>query len=88
MANSPVKNARAEKRDKENWSNMRWFSFQKIDLHFDHLNPGPNRPIFRDIRGWHILPVKNAVKWGSTFNHHNKKNGSDIDIFLYFFVQA
>ncbi len=88
MAKSPVKNVRAEKRDSANWSEMRWFSFQKIDLHFVHWNPGPNRPNFRDIRGRIILLVKNTIKWGSTFNHHNHKNGSTIDIFLNVFVQA
>ncbi len=36
MANFPVKNVRAEKRDSTNWSKVRWFSFQKIDLDFDH----------------------------------------------------
>ncbi len=36
MANSPDKNVRAEKRDSSNWSKMRSFSFQKIDLQFDH----------------------------------------------------
>ncbi len=88
MANSPVNNVRAEKRGSTNWSKMRWFSFQKIDLHFVHWNPGPNRPIFKDIRSRNILPVKNAIKWGSTFNHHNHKNGSTIDVFLKLFVQA
>ncbi len=62
MANSPAKNANAEKRGGTNWLKMRWFSFQKIDLHCDHWNPGPNRPIFRDIRGRNILPVINAIK--------------------------
>ncbi len=58
MAKSPVKNVRAEKRDRTNWPKMRWFSFQKIDLHFVYGNPGANRSIFRDIRT--ILPVKKA----------------------------
>ncbi len=88
MAKSPVKNVRAEKRDSKNWSKMRWFSFQKIDLHFFHWNPGRDRPIFRDLRGRNTLQVKNAIKWGSTFNHHNHKNGYIIDGFLNFFVQA
>ncbi len=60
---------------------MRRISFQKTDLHFDRWNPGPNRPIFRDIRGQNILPVINAVRSGSTANHHNHENGSTIDIF-------
>ncbi len=34
MDNSPDINVRAEKRDSITWSKMRWFSFQKIDLHF------------------------------------------------------
>ncbi len=86
MAESPVKNVRAEKRDSKNWSKMRYFFFQKIDLHFVHWNPGPHRPIIRDIRGRNILPVKNAIKLGSTFNRHNHKNGSTIDVFLNFCV--
>ncbi len=32
MANSSIKDVHVEKRDNENWSNLRWFSFQKIDL--------------------------------------------------------
>ncbi len=88
MANSPVKNVRAEKRDSANWSKMRGISYQKIDLHFVHWNPCPNRPIVRDIRGRYILLVKNAIKWGLTFNHHNHKIGSTIDVFLNVFVQA
>ncbi len=36
MANSPVKNVRAEKSDSPNRSKMHRFSFQKIDLYFDH----------------------------------------------------
>ncbi len=88
MANSPLKNVRAQKMDSTKWSKMRRFSFQKIDLHFVHWNPGPNRPIFRDIRGRYILAVKNAIKWGSTSNQHNHKSGSNIDDYLKFFVQA
>ncbi len=88
MANSSVKNVHAGKRDSTNWSKMHWFSFQKIDLHFVHWNPGPNRPIFRDIRGRNILPVINAIKRSSTFNHHNHENGSTINVFLNVFVQA
>ncbi len=87
MANSPVKNVRIEKRDNENWSKMRWFSFQKIDLLFDHWNPVPIRPILRDIRGQNILPVITAKK-GLTFNHHNHENGSTIDVFHNFLVQT
>ncbi len=64
MANSPDKNVRAEKRDSTNGSKMRWFTFQKIALHFAHWNPDPNRPIFRDIRGRNILPVKKCDKMG------------------------
>ncbi len=82
MANFSDKSVRAEKRGRTNWSKMRRFSFQKIDLHFFYWNPGPNRPIFRDIWGRNILTVKNAIKWGSTFNHHNHKNGSTIDVFF------
>ncbi len=82
MAISPLKNVRAEKRDSRHWSQMPWLSFQKIDLHFVHWNSDPNRPIFRDIRGRNILPVNNAIKWGSTVNHHNHKNGSTIGVFL------
>ncbi len=88
MAYSPLKNVRAQKRDSTKWSKMRRFPFQKIDLHFVHWNPDLNRPIFRDIRGRYILPVKNAIKWGSTFNQHNHKNGSTIDVYLNFFVQV
>ncbi len=88
MANFPDKNVRAEKRDSTKWSKMRWFSFQKIDLHFVHWNPGPTRPILRDIRGRNILPVINAIKRGSTFNHNNHKNGSTIEVYLNFLVQA
>ncbi len=88
MANPPLKNVRAQRRGSTKWSKMRQFSFQKIDLHFVHWNPGPNRPIFRDIRGRYILPAKKAIKWGSTFNHHYHKNGSTIDVYLNFFVQA
>ncbi len=88
MANSPDKNVHAEKRDSTKLSKMRRISFQKIDRHFVHWNPSPNRPIVRDIRGRYILPVKNAIKWGSTFNQHNHKNGSTIDIFLNFLAQA
>ncbi len=88
MAKSPVKNVRAEEQDSTNWSNMRSFSYRKIDLHFVQWNPGPNWPNFRDIRGRNILPVKNAIKWDSTFNHHIHKNGSITDIVLNFFVQA
>ncbi len=62
MANSPAKNVRAEKRDSTNWPKMRRFSFQTIDLHFDHWNSGPNRPILRDIRGRNILSVISALK--------------------------
>ncbi len=88
MAKSPVKNVRAEKRDSTHWSKMRWFSFQKIAVHFVHWNPGPNRPICRDIRGRYILPVKNEKKWGTTFNQHNHKKGSTIDVYLNVFMQA
>ncbi len=88
MANSPVKNVRAEQRDNTNWSKMHWSSFQKINLHFVHWNSGPNRPIVRDSRGRDILPVKNAIKLGWTFNHHHHKNGSTIDASLNFFVQT
>ncbi len=84
MAYSPVKNVRAEKRGRTNWSNIRRFSFQKIDLHFDHWNPGPNRPILRDIQGPNILQVINAIKRRLTFNKHKDENGSTIDIFLNF----
>ncbi len=62
MANSPVKNVRAEKTGSTNWSKMRWFSFQKIDLHLVHWNPCPNRAIFRDIRSQYILRVKNEAQ--------------------------
>ncbi len=64
MANFLDKNVHAEKRGSTNWSKMRLFSFQKIDSHFVHWNPGPNRPIFRNIRGRHILPVKKCDKIG------------------------
>ncbi len=84
MANSPVKNVRSEKRDSTNWSKMRQFSFQKIDLHFDHWHPGPTRPILRDIQGPNILQVINAIKRRLTFNKHKDENGSTIDIFLNF----
>ncbi len=43
MANSPVRSDRVEERGAENWSNRRWFSFQEINLLFDHWNPDPNR---------------------------------------------
>ncbi len=36
MANSPVKNARVQKRGNKNWSDMPWFSFQKIDRLFNN----------------------------------------------------
>ncbi len=62
MANSPDVNVRVEKRSYKNWSKMCWFSFQKIDLLFDHWNPGPNRPTLWDMRGQNILPVINAIK--------------------------
>ncbi len=88
MANYPDRNVRAAKKDNTNWSKMRWFSFQKINLHFAYWNPGPNRPIFRDIRGRNILPVKNTMKCDSTFKNHNHKDGSTIDVFLIFFVPA
>ncbi len=88
MANSPGKNVRAEKRDSTNYLKMRLFSFQKIDLRFDHWNPRPHRPILTDIRRRNILPVRNAIKRGSTFNHHNHENGSTIDVFLIFLVQT
>ncbi len=88
MANAPVKNVRAEKRDSTNWSNMHSFSFQKIDLHFVYWNPGPNQAILRDIRGRNILPDIKAIKWGPTFNHLNHENGSTIDIFLNFLMHA
>ncbi len=81
MANSSVKNIGVEKKDIENWSKMRLFPFQKIDLRFDHWNPG------QGIRGQNILPVINAIKGGSAFNHHNNENGATIDVFLTFFVQ-
>ncbi len=84
MANSPLKNGRAQERDSTKWSKKRLFYFQKVDLHFVHWKPGPNRPIFRDIRGRFILPVKNAIKLGSTFNQYNHKNGSTIDVHLNF----
>ncbi len=87
-ANSAVKTVRVEKRDNRNWSKMRWFSFQKIDLHFDQWNPGPSRPILRDIRGQNNLPVINAIKGGSTFKHHIHENGSTIDFFFNFLMQA
>ncbi len=61
--------------------------FQKIDLLFEHWNPGPNRPILRDIRGQNILPVIYTIKRDLTFNHHNHENGSTIDDFLNFWVQ-
>ncbi len=86
MANSSVNNVRVEKRDNENWSKMRWFSFQKIDLLFDHWNPGP-KFAYRDSRGQNILPVINAIKRGSAFNHHNHEKCSAIDVFL-FLVQT
>ncbi len=73
MASSRVKNVRAEKRGSTNWSKMHLFSFQKIDLHFDHWNPGPNRPILRDNRGRNILPVINAIQRCKTFNHQSRK---------------
>ncbi len=88
MANSPHKNVRAQKRNSTKWSKMRRFSFQKIDLHFVHRNPGSNRPIFSGIQGRYILSVKNAIKWGSTFSQHKHKNGSTIDVYLNFFAQA
>ncbi len=87
MANSSVKDVRAEKRHNGNWSKLRWFSFQKIDLPFDHWHPGPNRPILRDIRGQNILPVINAIKRVSAFNHHNHENGSPIDVSLIFWCK-
>ncbi len=88
MANSSFWNVRVEKGGNENWSNMRWFSFQKNDLLFDHWKPGPNRPILRDIRGQNILPVKNAIKRGLTPNHRNHESGSTLDVFLNFMVQT
>ncbi len=78
-------NVRAEKRGSKNWSEKRWFSFQKIDLHFDYRNPGPNRPSFKDIRGRNILSVKHAIKWGSTFNHHTQKMALPL-MFSFFFL--
>ncbi len=66
MANSPVKNVRAEKTGSTNWSKMRLFSFEKIDLHLVNWNPGPNRPIFRDIRSQYILAVKNEARRSTT----------------------
>ncbi len=87
MANFPLKTVHDEKRDSTIWPEMRPFSFQRIDRHFDHWNPGPNWPNLRDIRGRYILPVKNVINWGSTFNQHHK-NGSTADFYLNFFVQA
>ncbi len=80
MANSPVRNVRVEKRGNENWSSMRWFFFQKIDLLFD-WNSGPNRPILRDIRGQNAGHKCDKKK----LNH---ENGSTIDAFLNFLVQT
>ncbi len=88
MADSPVKNVRAENSDSTTWSKMRRFSFRKSDLHLEHWNPGPNWPILRDIWGRNILPVKTAIKRSITFNHHNHENGSTIDVFLIFLVQT
>ncbi len=87
MANSPAKNVHAEKKGATNWSKMRWFSFQKINLRFDHWNPGPHWPFLSDIRGRNILPVINAIKRGSTFNHHNHENCSITDVFLIFYCK-
>ncbi len=84
VADSPLKNVRAEKRGSKNWSKIRWFSFQKIDLHFDHWNLGPHWSFLKDIRGRNILPVITAIKRGSAFNHHSYENGSTIDVFLIF----
>ncbi len=84
MANSLVKNVRAEKRNSTNWSKMRRYSFQKIDLHFVHWNKGPNWPIFRDIQGRNILPVKIAIKGASTSNHHNHKRALPLMFSLIF----
>ncbi len=67
---------------------MRWFSFHKIDLLFTHQNQGSNLPTLRDIRGQNILPVMNAIKRGSAFNHHNHENGSTINVFSHFLVQT
>ncbi len=77
-----------KERGNEKWLNMRWFSFQKIDLLFDQWDPVPNRPISRDIRCQNILPVINAINRGSTSNHYHHENGSTIDVFLKFLVQT
>ncbi len=50
----------------------------------DNCNPGPNRPILKDIRGKNILAVKNVIKKGLTFNHHNHENCSLNDVFPQF----
>ncbi len=49
MANSPVRNVRSEETGNENWSIMRWFSFQNIDLLIDYWNPGLFKVIFEAI---------------------------------------
>ncbi len=84
MANSPVYNVRAEKMGGTHWSKMHRFSFQKIDLHFNHWNPGPNRPILRGIRGRNILPVVNAIKRGLTFNTTITKMALPLIFFKFF----
>ncbi len=84
MANSPAKNANAEKRWGTDWLKKRWFSSPKIDLHFDHWNPGPNRPILRDIRGRTILPVINAINVQTTQSRKLLYHWC----FLFFLLQA
>ncbi len=88
MANFSVKNGRVGKRADENWSKMRWLSFQRIDLLFEHWNPGTSWPIVRDFQSQNILPVINAIKRDSAFNHHNHENGSTINVFLNVLVET
>ncbi len=75
MTKVSVKNVRVEKKDNENWSKMRCFSFQQIYLLFDYRNTGSNRSVVRIIRGQNSLPVINVIKRGSAFNHHNHEYG-------------
>ncbi len=82
-----MKNVRVQKRNNENWKQIRLLSFQKIDLLFDHGHPGPNRPISKGTRGQNISPVTNVMKRGSAFDHHNHEHGSTIDIYSIFWCK-
>ncbi len=56
--------------------------FPKDWSSFRSLKSRSKSPNFRNIRGRNILPVINAIKRSSTFNHHNHENGSTIDVYL------